>query len=734
MKILRKFVLVITFPGLLIYGAYLMKCRLGIDVDEYHHARDYLAAIARPQGQGLADAAKSSSQIEVTPLAIRESPSTTAKITVDLTKEKGAVNPKVYGSNLLGHEGAKAANYGYGLWDGKWGGIQEEPLRLAKETGITMVRFPGGCGSHSYDWKQAVGKSRRQFWFGIDEFLKMAEAIGVEPVFTLSYYTGDEASDADLVEYLNSPNDGTNPNGGIDWTAERAKNGHPQPYGVRYFEIGNEIYHGDHKKIKQILPQDYAMRYLKYYDAIKAVDPDARVGVVLSGTDWNRRVMEIVKDKVDFGIIHTYPTPVWGEKVAEIPAKDIYRISLARPMIQDEYSYREALALLKEMSGRDIPLAITEYNGGFVQDNPVPYRHALGTALINAELLRIFMKPENNILMANYWNFANEYWGMIANRFNGEYRTLNNPYYKRPNYYVFEIYHKHFGDILIDVNVQCVTYDASVYQPIKSFIKRLKSGTLIKGNLIPGRWLIEEFSGAQASENAGILTVDFVDPIQFNYYHARKTTEIEPGAYYKLSGYIKTEGMVDESGVCLEAQDERGWSKTKSASATEKVKGTTDWQYVETIYETLPDAKAVNVIARRIGETGPLKGKAYFKEVTLEKFIPSLDTKIPYLSVNASKSADGKKVYLMVINKNMDAPMTSTIDLKDFAPAAKGNAWVLNGPSVDATNEQKHDNVKMTHKTFEIASSPSAPPNDERNKFEFTFEPHSLTAIEIERK
>ena len=141
MKILRKLVLITVFSGLLIYGAYLVKCRLGIDVDEYHHAGDYVSAIARPQQ--FAAAAKSPPQTELTPLETRETPSATDKITVDLTKENGTVNPKVYGSNLLGHEGAKAADYGYGLWDGKWGGVLEEPLRLAKEAGITMARFPG---------------------------------------------------------------------------------------------------------------------------------------------------------------------------------------------------------------------------------------------------------------------------------------------------------------------------------------------------------------------------------------------------------------------------------------------------------------------------------------------------------------------------------------------------------------------------------------------------------------
>ena len=48
-----------------------------------------------------------------------------------------------------------------------------------------------------------------------------------------------------------------------------------------------------------------------------------------------------------------------------------------------------------------------------------------------------------------------------------------------------------------------------------------------------------------------------------------------------------------------------------------------------------------------------LKGKAYLLTLNLEKFIPDIDTKILYLSVNASKSGRSN-VYLMVVNKNLD--------------------------------------------------------------------------------
>lgn len=656
-------------------------------------------------------------------------------IVVCANEIKGGVNKKVFGNNLLGYDSSLPdrgeskkhyyghADYGSGVWDSKWNESNEDVIKLAKGAGISILRFPGGGGANWYDWKAGTGKKREHFLFGVDEFLKVCGEVGATAVYTVNC-SGDNEKDAvDLVEYLNFSA------GRVEkiWAEKRAKNGRALPYHLEYFEIGNEVW--DYMR-----PEEYALRYIKYYIGMKSVAPDAKIGVVLQAPEWNRKVLGIVGDKVDFGIIHMYPSHL-GEMFTKSDPdyRNIFGLTWASVIIKIELNLQRTSGILKEKSGRDVPLAITEYNGGFVQDKPVPYRHCLGTALLNAELLRIFMKPENNILMANYWNFCNEYWGMVANGFDGTDKTLNKPYYKRPNYYVFELYHKHFGDILIAVDVKCDSYDVAGNKEFVSRITReMHEGMVVEKNLVVRPWQISELNGISAVEKDDVLQVEFASPKQFNYFHTCKHAQVEPSSFYRLSSYIKTENLQDANGVCLEVQDARGWTETHSAAATEKIKGTTDWQYVELIYETLPDATAVNVIARRIGETGPLKGKAYFKDVKLQKFIPKIDTKIPYLSVNTSKSVDGKKVYLMVINKNMEAPMTAEIEFKDFTPAAKGNAWVLNGPSVDATNEQKHDNVKVTHKTFEIASSPSAPRNDERNKFEFTFEPHSLTAIEIE--
>jgi len=512
-------------------------------------------------------------------------------ITVWYDKEIGDVNKRVFGNNIIAYDPmtyedwAKEyygySDYGAGIWMPQSRKTVKEVVNLAREAGISVLRFPGGCGTHHYNWKNTIGKKRKHFLYGIDEFLKTCEEIGAEPIITLSYFTGDEQDAADLVEYLNAPHDGSNRNGSIDWAAERAKNGHPKPYQVKYFEVGNEVWHGDHRNIKAVLPGEYGRRYLKYYEAMKRIDPAIEIGTILRKQDWNREVLEIIQDKIDFAVIHTYPAPAYGSILGKMPPPEIFSTALAIPMLQVEYNYQEILKLLREKSNKDVPLAITEYNGKFLQENPVPYRHCLGTALLNAELLRIFLKPENRILMANYWNFNNGYTGMIKSKDDFMKHNYQKPieYVKRPNYYVYELYHKHFGDKLLDVAVSSESY---IINPMKLYNKELRE-------------------------------------------------------FYAM--------------------------------------------------------------------------------------LYNFNIRVPYLSVNASKDKNDSKLYIMVINRDLDKSITSKIVLQDFLPAEKASAWILNGPGIDATNEKHPLNVRVKQANLQLRDA----------SFEFTFEPHSLTALEIER-
>jgi len=514
-------------------------------------------------------------------------------ITVYYSEEQGVVNRNIFGNNLLGYDPATYegwadgyygfSDYGAGIWDPQNNIPVEEVVNHARDIGIKVIRFPGGCGTHHYDWKKAIGPNRTHFRFGIDEFLRTSRDIGAVPLITVSYFHGDEKDAADLVEYLNAPNDRSNPNGGVDWAAKRAENGRATPYGVRYFEIGNEVYHGDHRAIKSVKAREYATRYLRYYRAMKAVDPKINIGAILVSKEWDDVLLKTITTKVDFGILHMYPTPIFGEALGKFSAESIFNFTLALPELQFQEQLDVTRKNLLKNARKNVPLAVTEFNCGFIQDNPVPYRFSLGGALVNAELLKVLMRTQNNILGACHWNFVNESWGMISNGFKDDPKKLYDPYLKRPNYYVFEFYEKYFGDILL-------------------------------------------------------------------------------------------------------RHDQKG-------------EGANNWgNYVEEFGLTQHENLLV---------------KGYASKV------------MPYLSVNTSKSRDGKKVYLMVINKHQTKDMEADILIKGFVPDKTAIAHKLSAPLISSTDEDPaHKNIEISTEQIQFKG----------NSCSFRFKKHSLTAIVIPGK
>lgn len=151
---------------------------------------------------------------------------------------------------------------GFGLWDPV--ADRPEPLAVqgARRAGVQSMRFPGGTIANTYDWKRAIGETRgcqvdgqgstatgfpavtAGLSYGPDEHMQFLAAIDAEPLIMVPFVTETPADAASWVEYLNSPaGTAANPGGGIDWAEVRAANGHPEPYGVRRWEIGNEQHH-----------------------------------------------------------------------------------------------------------------------------------------------------------------------------------------------------------------------------------------------------------------------------------------------------------------------------------------------------------------------------------------------------------------------------------------------------------------------------------------------------------
>ena len=208
-------------------------------------------------------------------------------IDVDAYTARAEISPYTLGSNH------RHAYGGFGMYDEEMDEVYPEFLQMTKEAGLGVVRYPGGTIANLFTWKDTIGprEERRNVvlgnsyasvfpYYGLDEHMAYTEEIGAEVIYMVGEAAETPQGAADLVEYLNAENDGSNPGGGVDWAAVRAKNGHPEPYDVPYFEIGNEMYI-DNQQYWLDLPSvsgntDRASRYMRG-DTVAATDAPARV-------------------------------------------------------------------------------------------------------------------------------------------------------------------------------------------------------------------------------------------------------------------------------------------------------------------------------------------------------------------------------------------------------------------------------------------------------------------------
>lgn len=207
-----------------------------------------LAAGAMPVYPVIADGV----YMDKAALFIESSETEAVTLTVDVKQTERTIDSdSIFGINH------RYAFNGYGTYDVENGKVKEEFQALYEEAGFGSIRYPGGTISNLFNWKTAIGPVEERknqihgFYdysgqsgiapnFGLGEIGDFADEVGSEIVYVYSLGRGNAQDAADLVEYLNAEV-GTNPNGGVDWAAVRAANGHEEPYHVRYFEIGNEM-------------------------------------------------------------------------------------------------------------------------------------------------------------------------------------------------------------------------------------------------------------------------------------------------------------------------------------------------------------------------------------------------------------------------------------------------------------------------------------------------------------
>jgi len=156
-------------------------------------------------------------------------------------------------------------------------GFRADTTGLLRQLRSGMYRFPGGNFLSAHEWREAIGDPDKRpprwdpVWsavqpndVGIDEFMTLMELLGVEPFISVNAGFGDAWSAAQLVEYANGA--ATTPMGRL-----RAANGHPAPYNIKWWGIGNEMY-GSWQFGHMALEQ-YVIKHNLFAKAMRKVDP-----------------------------------------------------------------------------------------------------------------------------------------------------------------------------------------------------------------------------------------------------------------------------------------------------------------------------------------------------------------------------------------------------------------------------------------------------------------------------
>jgi alpha-N-arabinofuranosidase len=194
------------------------------------------------------------------------------------------------------------------------GMLRPDLLQALSGLAPSFIRWPGGSFASTYKWKEGIGRYASRgyhpntFWggysdyfgFGTDEFLGLCRKLNAEPLIVLAAPgTNREQVEyaMDWVHYLNDPPT-------TEWGRMRASNGHPEPYGVRFFQIDNEPMNN------RFTAEKYAEVVNLYGGRLRTIAPEARI--VACGQKrsndmlWSEKVIDLAGENFDVLGCHNY--------------------------------------------------------------------------------------------------------------------------------------------------------------------------------------------------------------------------------------------------------------------------------------------------------------------------------------------------------------------------------------------------------------------------------------------
>lgn len=275
---------------------------------------------------------------------------------------------------------------------GHFHGMRKDVVDLLKEISVPLFRWPGGNFADNYHWKDGLlpvdkrAPLRSHFLetlphthdydmheIGTDEFIALCREIGAEPFITINLGVEGPAEAAAWVEYCNGAPD-------TQWGRLRAERGHPEPYNVKYWSLGNEYGYGH--MLGPNDPQGYKRVVTECSELMRAVDPSLEFTVCGIWWDevWHEEVLAKIGHAFETVSFHDYTRLIkdfeggegrteFRRVAAEAPAAVFRQVKKVRGLV-DAHAPRD----------KQIGISFDEWNVWYAWYRPVGVADGIYTA------------------------------------------------------------------------------------------------------------------------------------------------------------------------------------------------------------------------------------------------------------------------------------------------------------------------------------------------------------------
>ncbi|MET0308183.1 MAG: alpha-L-arabinofuranosidase C-terminal domain-containing protein [Sphingomonas sp.] len=380
---------------------------------------------------------------------------------IALSIETGTTGSKI-DRNIFGQF---AEHLGTGIYGGVWvgkdspipnvRGIRKDVVAALRAIRVPNVRWPGGCFADEYHWRQGVGPADKRAssvntnWggsgepntFGTDEFMDFVDQIGSEAYVSVNVGSGTIEEAADWLAYMTA--DASTTAG-----KERAANGHPAPYKVKYLGLGNESW-GCGGSMRPEHYVDMMKPFARFTHNFNPKQTGAetmqRIAVGPNGDDtsYTEAVMKAYKGhdwawSIEGLSLHSYTTGGWPPSYSSTNFDEAAYARIVKETLGMDGMIAKHAAIMDQYDPeKKVPLVVDEWgvwlaptpgtNPGFLQQ-----QNSMRDAIVAALNINIFARHADRVRMSNIAQMINVLQAMIL--------TDKDKMVLTPTYHVFKMY------------------------------------------------------------------------------------------------------------------------------------------------------------------------------------------------------------------------------------------------------------------------------------------------------